>query len=203
MSRARVVATTVACGALLVACSSPSDDLPGLTASPTASASATEASTPTPTGAVVEDLSDPDLGIVFDDVPTLEGEPAEVYNWVATYEVEYWRTLISNEVSPGMAVVASAELQSEMQRIATANAGDQAKVGGVLRVGISGVEVTGDSARAVVCDDYGEATFEDVNGVYTPAEAGFGDARQTEVTLGRGPQEGLWTVQTQTRIGTC
>ena len=62
--------------------------------------------------------------------------------------------------------------------------------------------VEGDSARAVACVDYRDATFTDPNGSYTPDEVGFGGISREELTLGR-VADHTWVVLTSTVEGKC
>ncbi|GEK22314.1 hypothetical protein [Cellulomonas xylanilytica] len=207
MGRVPVVAVSAACALLLVGCTSGGNEPAGLTASPTTAATSA-ASTPTPTSTaaptagVVKDLSDPELGIIFENVPALEGDAADVYNWIATYNKEYWRTLTTNQVSPAASILASAEVQARLKEIASNNSASQAAVGGVLHSRISEIAVDGDTATGVVCDDYRDATFADVDGTYTPEEAGFGGVPRKTLTMIR-EADGRWTVAQSQVEGTC
>ena len=111
MRRAGAVLVSATClGVLVTGCTADTSDLPGLTASPTVAVTASPS--PSPTGIV--ESSDPDLGIVFDDVPDLTGDEAAVYNWIATYEKAYWSTLTTNQVSTDFSLLASAEVQARI-----------------------------------------------------------------------------------------
>jgi hypothetical protein len=193
--------------ALTAGCTAAAKEPVGLTASPTATAAPrptpTPSPTPTPTSGVVVEKSDSTLGIVFEAAPDVSGDAADVYNWMATYEKEVWRTLTTNTVSPALSIMASAEVQATMQQMATSNASDQAKVGGVFRARITDISVDGDTAHAKTCDDYREATFADAKGTYTPKEAGFGEARLSDFTLVRVAGESRWKIQSQAWTGTC
>ena len=205
---ARVLVGVLVVG-VLVGCTGGGEEPLGLstvTAEPTAEATPTPTPTPTPTSivGVVLDLSDPELGIVFDDIPALSGDEADVYNWVATYSQEYWRTLKTGESSPAFSVFTSADVKARMEQIASNNAADQFLADGVFHVVISDVSVDGDAARGTTCEDYGQVTFEDVNGPETLEEAGAAEPVLMEVTLARNPAgEGLWTIQTDEKVGTC
>jgi len=175
-----------------------------VTAEPTPEATPTPTPTPTPATGVVLDMSDPELGIVFEDIPALEGDAADVYNWIATFEQESWRTLKTNEVSPAFSVFTSADVQARMEQIVANNTNDQFRPDGVFHVRISDISVDGDTARATTCIDYGQVTFTDVNGPVTLEDAGLAEPPLMEVTLARNTAgEGLWTIQTSERIGEC
>lgn len=192
----RVVVSVVA-GVVMVGCTSPQEPLPGLTAAASVSAA------PTPTPSPTIKYSDPELGIVFEDDTELSGDEAEVYHWVATLETEYWRTLTTNTVSPKFSTIASPEIQARMEQMADKNASLQgAHIGGVFRVQVRDVVVDGESARAVACLNYVDATFSDPNGSYTPEEAGFGGISRQELTLARVADK-TWIVQTRTAAGEC
>jgi hypothetical protein len=200
MSRVRSAALLL--GALALAgCTSQAADTPAASTSPPPAT--TVAPTPEATPAsTVADLSDPELGILFEDVPALTGDEADVYRTVATFQVEYWRTMTTNTVSPGAGVVAAPEMVAVLERIATNNGADSAQIGGTFRTRVSDVEVDGDVATALTCDMYADVTFADVNGSATPEEAGFGDNILLKDTLRRTP-EGRWVLGTSERTGTC
>ena len=175
-----------------------------VTATPTSEVTPTPTPSPTSIVGVVLDMSDPELGIVFDGVPALSGDEADVYNWVATFEQESWRTLKTNKASPAFAVFTSADLKARMEHIATTNTADQSEYGGVFHVRISDISVDGDTARATTCDDYGQVTVVEPGGLLTLEEAGHPVPRLMEVTLARNTAGvGLWTIQTSERIGEC
>jgi len=197
------LAAVVVVGAMLAGCSSAAKEPVGLNTSPKATATPTPTATTTAKTGVVKELSDPALGIVFEAVPALQGDAADVYNWMATFEKEYWRMMTTNQVGSAFSIMASAEVQAKMQRIATANANDQGKIGGVFHATITDISVEGDSARATKCDDYQNVTFADVKGTYTPEAAGFGENRLLESTLVRGPAAGQWIIQSEKKLGTC
>jgi hypothetical protein len=191
---------------LVAGCSASTVEPVGVTSAATVAPTATPAPTPTPTVAatgVVLVLSDPALGIVFEAAPALEGDAADVYNWLATYEKEYWRTLTTNVTSPAFSVIASTELTALMERIAASNANDQSRVGGVFHVSISGISVDGDVAHGTTCDSCRDVTFADAKGSQTLEENGVSQPRLLEATLARGDVDGQWIIHTQTRIGTC
>ena len=64
---------------------------------------------------------------------------ADVYDWIATFEQESWRTLKTNEVSPAFSVFTSADVQARMEEIAANNTADESKFGGVFHVRISDI----------------------------------------------------------------
>lgn len=204
MGRVRMAAAAAACAALVAGCSSTAAEPPGLTASPSTTATATPSATatPEPEGGA-EDMSDPELGIVFDDVPTLEGDAADVHNWIATYEKEYWRTMTTNTVSPAFAVLGSADVQATMQGVVDQNVSSQVDIGGVFHARISDVVVDGDTATGTACDIYRDVTFADPHGTYTPQDVGFGEPRHKTLTLTRVAAEDRWLVLTSVVSGTC
>ena len=183
---------------LSAGCASEAVEPPGLEA--TVAAEPTPTPSPTPAGAVLEP-SDPDLGIVFEDVPQLEGEQVDVYNTVAAYQKEYWRMMTTNTVSPGFDVLASPEIRAMMQRIATQNAEAQAEIKGVFHTRISDVVVDGGSATALVCDDYRDVLATDPNGSYTAEEVGLEDLA-ARLTLGPSGM-GTWVALESVPAGAC
>ncbi len=182
----------------VAACAPATEPLPGLTAS----ATATETPIPTPTSTPTVDYSNAELGIVFEDDPDLTGAEAEVYHWAAEYETEYWRTLTTNTVSPKFSTIASPEVQALMQQVVDKNVGIQAKIGGVFHVEMREITVDGETARAVACADYRDATFADATRSYTPDEAGFGGTTREELTLARVADQ-TWVVLTSAISSPC
>lgn len=187
--------------ALLAAgCAAEKTELPGLTASPTSEAESSP--TPTPTPDPVLEPSDPELGIVFEDVPELS-DPDEiaVYNTVAAYQKEYWRMMTTNTVGLGFDVLASPEIEAMMQGIADQNAAAQATIAGVFHTRIGNITVSEDSATVTVCDDYRDVTATDPNGTYTAAEAGL---ENLAATLTLGPSgSGAWLALRSSPAGAC
>jgi hypothetical protein len=191
---------------LMAGCSAGAKEPGGLTASPTViAASPTATPTPTPTAStgVVLDLSDPALGIVFEAVPDVHGDAADVYNWIATFEKEAWRTITTNQVSPAMDVIASVEVKAQGQATVDGNVRDGSVFGGVIHLRVGGISVDGDTARGTACRDYANVTFSDAGGPDTPEQAGFGQPRLMEMTLARVGAENRWKIITLKGIGTC
>ena len=173
--------------------------------SPTPSAttrSATPTATPTPTGGA-QNPTDPTLGIVFAPAPDLQGDEADVYNLVAAFEHEVWSTVKTAKLSPGFAVIASAEVQAQEQKAVDWGVQNGTVIGGVLHVQIGGVAVNGGTANGTACEDYAEATFADATRTYSPAEANYGQPILVEMTLARDSASGLWKVMTEKENGTC
>ena len=122
--KARTALPALTLGVLLLAgCTSPAVEPPGLTAS-SPTTSATPEPSPTPTDGI-QIHSNTEAGIVFDDVPDLTGDEAEVYNWIAIYQNAFWETLRTNEVSNTFAAFTSTEIQDTMARVAADNAADK------------------------------------------------------------------------------
>lgn len=176
-------------------CSPTSDPEPAPSA---AQATTSPAPTADPDG--VLESSDPDLGFVLDDTPDLTGPEADVYDTAAAYQKEYWRTMTSNTVSPAFDVIASPEIRSEMDYIATTNTSLEVTVGGTFRTTISDVTVDGDTASADVCDDFTDVTVTDPNGEYTSVEVGYENLVRT---LAMSRSTGTWVVLTSTTTGAC
>ncbi|WP_156043730.1 hypothetical protein [Cellulomonas sp. URHE0023] len=201
MSRAVWVVVSAVCVGVLAGCSGTPDEPAGLSATPTTAVEPSPTPTPTPSSEV-QDQSDPALGIVFTDIPELTGDEADVYNTLATFEKEYWRTLTTNTVSPAFSVIASVEIQDRMQQAATNNANDLVHIAGVFHTSVGSVVVTGDTAQGSACEDFSQATFADKNGTATPDEAGF-SKRLVPFTLGRVPGEDRWVVLTTVAGDPC
>lgn len=199
MSRGRWALVPALCVALVAGCTS--SDAPPV-------ASTTKATTPRPTptptaSSEVQDLSSTELGIVFQDVPSLTGAEAEVYNLLSAYQTEYWRTMTTNTVSPAFAVLASGDVQATMKGIVKTNKAGSIALGGVFSTTISDVAVDGEKATAAICDDYAKMTVQDPNGTYTPDQVGYGVPRHKDVTVTRGLTGKTWMVQTVTVEGSC
>jgi len=194
---------------LLVGCTGGGQEPLGLltvTADPSPEVEPTPTPTPTPTSivGVVLDMSDPELGIVFDAVPDLSGDEADVYNWIATYRQEYWRTLVTNEASPAFAVFTSPEIRARMSEIAANNTADQSVWDGEFHVTISDISVDGDTASGTSCDDYRQVTVEEPEGVLGPDVTGHDVPRLLRVNLVRNSLgEGLWSIESTEGLGEC
>lgn len=196
--------------AVTAGCSSPVEAPVGPTASPaptpaapTATPTQTPTETPTAATGVVQDLSDPALGIAFEPAPALTGDDADVYNWIATFEKESWRTKATSVVSPAMDVIASPEVRAQVQSATDTNNLDSSVFGGVIAVRIGAISVDGDAASGTACRDFTAVTFTNADGPDTPEQAGFGQPRLLELTLARVPAENRWKVQTLKENGTC
>lgn len=192
--------------AVAAGCSSPAAEPAGPTASTsptTAAPTATPTEAPTAATGVIQDLSDPALGVVFEAAPALTGDDADVYNWIATFEKESWRTKATSVVSPAMDVIASPEVRAQVQSASDTNKLDASVFGGVITVRIGAISVDGDAASGTACRDFATVTFTNADGPDTPEQAGFGQPRLLELTLARVPAENRWTVQTLKENGTC
>jgi len=216
MRRAGAVVLSAACLTALAACSAATKADVGPSVLPTRATSA--AATPSPTAASptpvasaaattmtdVKDLSDPKLGIEFVDVPSLGGSKADVYNSLARYEVEYWRTLTTNKVSGGASEVFGADAVTSLKKIATQNTKNRSDIGGTFRSTITSITISdnGGHATATVCDNFDDATFKDPDGTYTPHEAGF-DPTKKEITVVPGVVDGTWRIYEIKTVGTC
>lgn len=194
----RRVVAVVAVGlaaALLAGCGQGGGQEPVGLASTTASTSATRPPTPTETAKPeVDDLSDPELGISFTDVPDLTGDEADVYNWVATYQLEYWRTLITNTVSPGFDVIAGPEAKAQMVAMVAQNTENGSQVGGSFATRVYDVVVDGDTATAHTCDDLSQVVVVDPEGTHTAADLGVAEPISRSFTLKRIAAEDRWVV---------
>ncbi|MBO3086609.1 hypothetical protein [Cellulomonas fengjieae] len=201
MRRAAVVVGTALSIAVLAGCSTQEADPPAPTSSATAAPSPTPTPTPSPSGIV--EGSDLELGIVLDDVPELGGDDAQVYNWAATYEKEYWRTLTTNAISPAMSLLASPELQQRVTTLVQSNVADKWVIDGTMHVRIDSIVVDGDTASAAVCRDFSDTTATEDGRALTPEELGP-DLVPKQMTLARVAGEQRWTVLTsETGAGTC
>ena len=161
--RVREVLVVGACVTLLTGCAAEKSDLPGLTASPTPAVSSS-APEPTPTERTATDLSDPELGIVFDDIPSLTGPAASAYDAVAIYRVERWRSQTTGTVSPALMQFASPEILRKVEYGIQRNNEDGFGFDGVVRNTISSVVVDGATATASVCVDYSDVLFTHLDG---------------------------------------
>jgi len=199
MSRGWWALVPALCVALVAGCTS-SDPAPV----PSTTKTTTPGPTPTPTASSeVQDLSNAELGIEFEDVPSLTGTEAEVYNLLSTYQMEYWRTMTTNSVSPTFSVISSGDVQATMKGIVKTNKDGNITLGGVFSTTISDLAVDGDKATAAICDDYARMTVKDPNGSYTPEQVGYGVPRHKDVTVTRGTSGTTWKVQTVTVEGSC
>lgn len=200
--KTRAVLPALVAGALLLTgCTSPAPE----TADPTPSATPSATPTPTPEPSPTDGIqvhSDPATGIVFEGVPDLTGDEAEVYNWIAIYQKSFWETLRTNEVSSNFAAMSSTEIQDTMARIAANNAAEEARIGGEFHTTISNIVVTGETATGVKCDDFRQATFVNNTGQHTVEEAGQAVPQRGTVELLR-LADGTWYINRVVGDGTC
>lgn len=203
----RVVVAVTATSGLVVGCSSGPEPEPVPSATsqaPTPTPTPTPTSTDSQIAGTVVDLSDPELGIVFEDVPDLTGDEADVYNWVSTFELEYWRTLSTNEPSPAFSVFTSPEVQAGMATMAASNAEQGLTFAGTFHARVSAIVVTGDTATAITCDDYRDVTISGPDGPRSLESEGADVPVRSEVGLARSTTGvGVWTVLTNTSAGSC
>lgn len=199
--RTTLSALTVGALLLLTACSSGAVEPPGLTASPSPTATPSPTPEPTPTDGI-QVHSDAEAGIIFDDVPDLTGEQAEVYNWIATYQKAFWQTLRTNEVAGTFAAFTSAEIQDTMARIVSNNTRDSVTIAGEFHTRISEIVVTEGTATALVCDDFRQATFTTPEGTFDATEAQQDVPQLGKVELLR-IEAGNWYINRETSAGTC
>lgn len=200
------VAVALAAG-VLAGCTGGGSDMPGLTASPSPSVSPTPTPTPTPTQAsgpgVVVDVSDPDLQLVVEDVPhDLAGDAADVYNAIALWVRESWRSITTNQVSPYLYESSSAAVIESVEADVALAVERGNTIGGVHRVTVGDVVVDGEAATGTACRDFREGSFVNANGSHDPADVGFGVPALMEYSLvDRG--EGVWWIESITEVGTC
>lgn len=199
----RIVAV---CGGLLVVisltvgCSAAAEEPVGLKASPTATRYPTPE--PTPTDGP-EDLSDPEVGIVFEDIPAVTGDAADVHNWMSTFEVKSWSSTSTNVVSASLSAFTSGTVYEDIKAVIESNEAKENVMGGVLRVRIGDISVDGDTAKGTACRNYTDVTFANAGKTYTVQEAGRDQLRLMEMTLTRVSGEDRWTIQTLAWNGTC
>lgn len=171
---------------------------------PTPTVTATPSPSPSP--AVdpdgIQEQSDPELGIVFEDVPELTGDEADVYDTVALFEKAYWLTMKTNEVHPSFDVLASPEVRDQMSGIAAQNASIGARIGGTFVSTIRDIAIASEGeATASACSDYRSVTFADSEREYTPAEAEMGEPELNVLTLRK--LDATWQVATNEYAGPC
>ncbi|TQL02794.1 hypothetical protein [Cellulomonas sp. SLBN-39] len=198
-ARTRATAALTLTLVLLTGCAAQKSTMPGVTGAPTTTPTSTPTATATADG--IQETSDPDLGIVFEDVPDLTGTEADVYDAAATFQKEYWRMMTTLEVSPAFSVIAAPDIAARMQEIADNNAAQSAVIAGTFHTTISDVTVSDETATARVCDDYREVTVADADGTYTAEEAGL-ESLAVDVTLGKAAHGG-WTVLANESAGAC
>lgn len=200
-ARTALPSLTVGALLLLAACGSPAVEPPGLTASPSATATPPPTPEPTPTDGI-QVHSDPAEGIVFEDVPDLSGDEAEVYNWIAEYQRAFWQTLRTNEPSSLAAAFTSTEIQENLARLAAANTQDGVTIGGTFHTRIFDVVVMGDTATGVRCSDFRDATFTTAEGTFDAVEAQWDVPQRSTLELVR-LDGGVWHVSKIVGGGSC
>lgn len=130
----------------------------------TAASTSTPEPAPSPTERTTTDLSDPELGVVFDDIPALTGPAASAHDAVALYQVEQWRTLTTGRVSPALAPLVSPELLRKAEYGVQRNTEAGWLFDGTLHISVADVAVDGTTATASVCRDHVEVLFLNTDG---------------------------------------
>ena len=205
MSRVTGMVALAMCAGALIGCSTQEPAASPSTPAPVASASATPTPTPEPEPAPTEvvETSDPDLGIVLNENPGLTGAEAEVYNWVAAYETEFWRSLTTNTVSTGVSLMASPELEAGFESMVQANVAAGTHYTGTIRFTIDSIVVTDGTATASVCQDFSQVSSVHDDRTFTAEEAGIAQPQSRAMTLVGIPAESRWIVQTEAAGGPC
>lgn len=178
----------------------------------TAACSATEPSvapsgplvTPEPTSTAAaptaRDLSDPALGITFLDLPAVDDESVAALEAYQQFEVEYWRSLTTGRLSPGLDAVASPDAAQYVATQVTNNEPDGWQARGGFAVTVRSVR-GGTTVVIDACRDLTAITFESPTGTATAADAGISDVLLTRMEMTRAGD--LWRVGTREDIGTC
>lgn len=204
MRRAGAIAVAAVCVGTLVGCSSPTSDLPGLTASPTISASPTPTPTPTPASAGPRDLSDPALGIIFTDFPHDQDEQtAAAIETYMLFETKFWRALTTNVVAPGPWAIASDDSIAWIQAQVGPNSENGWTTSGTYRTSVQVVSAAEGTTVLAVCTNWLEVTFKNVDGTTTTAVDGGLDATSgTLISMSNAFSTG-WKVVGHEITGTC
>lgn len=203
MRRAGAIAVAAVCVGTLVGCSSPTSDLPGLTASPTISASPTP--TPTPASAGARDLSDPALGIIFTDFPHDQDEQtAAAIETYMLFETEFWRALTTNVVAPGPWAIASDDSIAWIQAQVGPNSADGWSLTGQLSTSVAIVARDAERMTLDVCRSWSKAGFVQTPSGESLTTEGAGFPQTSRLTLGLvdKPSTG-WSVDTHESTGEC
>lgn len=184
MRRVRIVVTAAVCGGLLAGCVAETSDTPGLTESPTTSASVTPTPSPTAEAAGPRDLSDPELGVEFTDFPRQTDEAtADAIQTYMLFEAAFWRAQTTNVVPPGPWAVATTDAVDWVLAQVEPNAADGWSLAGTRSTSIAVLAHDDATTSLDVCQDWTGAHFVNVSGeTMSMADAGF--APKTRVTLG-------------------
>lgn len=191
-----VVAASVL--AALAGCSGEGDPEPTPSATPEASATPEPTPTPTPSptqDAGPRDLSDPELGIEFTGLPEGDLTP-ETITAVEAYqhfEVEFWRALTTNSLSPVLEVVATPGVRDYVRQQTAHNMGNGRVARGRIDVTITAVDADDELVTIESCVDLTGTEFVDEE----TGESSGGDqsAELYDVDTKVEPYgEGLWHV---------
>ncbi len=204
MGRSVVVSVGVLVLGLLAGCTGGGQEPAGLstvTASPTTENEPTPTPSPTPTGPV--DRSDEEVGIVFEDLPQVEGDALTALDTLTLYELEEQRATKTGVFDRSLAMIASSEMLELVEYQVQQNAENGWNVGGVVVSVVDIVDADAHTAHATVCRDYADVTFTKDGVTYTAAESGYSERTLDAVIMSRLDDTSPWMVLSYERTGTC
>jgi hypothetical protein len=197
-----VTAATVALVAAVSGCTAAATEPEGL-ATVTATVAPTASPTPSETPVGPRDLSDPDLGVAFTALPDVTGDAAVAVEVYQQFEVEFWRALTTNELSPSLDVLASPAAVDWVRAQVEPNTAHGWIATGTLEVALDTTEVAVDRVQLAVCTDWREVTFVNQDGTVYEGDDMGEDAR-SGMTIVLLPTDGAaWRVETYELSGTC
>ena len=185
---------------LLAGCAAAGREPPGLTASPSV---AVESPTPSPTVEGPIDRSDPDLGIVFTDLPDVTGDARSALDMLTLFEVEFWRAQSSGNYDSGIGLIAAPDVTSVVKAQVDGNNAGGWSLSGVLTIRAAVDQATEVSATASVCRDFSEVLFSNAGVTQSASEVGIVAGDLVEVSMSRDGADGGWTVGSYAVAGTC
>lgn len=185
----------------LASCTGGGKEPPGLTASPSATPESPSAS-PTPVDAPI-DRSDPDLGIVFTDLPDVTGDARSALDTLTLFEVEAWRAQKGGVMNDVISLIASSEMVALLQAQLDGNAEGGWTLSGELDVAITVEQADAQSALATVCQDWSKVISTQDGVAHTAEDLGEQGGYLFEVPMSRASADGPWSVVYYERTGTC
>lgn len=186
---------------LLAGCAAAGQEPPGLTASPSVTA---ESPTPSPTVEGPIDRSDPDLGIVFTDLPDVSGDARSALDMLTLFEVEFWRALSTGAFDPSIGLIASPDVAAIVKAQVDGNVERGWTIDGVFHVTADIIEADAATARATMCEDFTDGIFTNDGVTYSADEIDLAEASLIEVTLSRSEgADGPWTVTSYAHTDQC
>lgn len=175
---------------------------PTATSSPTTSPSPTPTPTPEPTAEGPVDRSDPELGIVFEELPEAEDEARAALDTLTLFEVEFWRAQSSGTLGPELSLIADDQPIRVVRAQVDGNNDSGWTLGGTIRITAQIEDSAEQAATGTVCRDFTDVVFTHEGTEYTAEELDLDEPEEARVALSRSAEDG-WVLTSYTVEDTC